>query len=232
MDRDDNESCSIENNHSHDSKNGKDTELMELNSNVNNVDMLSVEKTNVPEQDSGYLTVNSSEEESNGTGLCSDLCENDTVETCTDDNLTVNTRDVDKIDDDKCNSEKTVSASSANEKVNNDFCHNNSNLDTDIEMEKDLINVGDKSKDILSICSETNTPSVPKSNKKSSKLAALAASLPPAPRLSGGPDSFIDLTDEQSKNTPKASPGVQKLMDRLMKHSQKKLRKAKDVEIR
>ena len=63
------------------------------------------------------------------------------------------------------------------------------------------------------------------------KLASLGVGSS-APRLSCGPDSFIDLDDADSEGaTPK--PGVHDLMARLVKHSaQRKKKGARDVELR
>lgn len=62
------------------------------------------------------------------------------------------------------------------------------------------------------------------------RLASLGVSLQ-KPRLSGGPDTFIDFDVCEKKNTPK--PGVRDLMDRLMKHSAgRKKRGAQDIEMR
>ena len=62
-------------------------------------------------------------------------------------------------------------------------------------------------------------------------LTPKLANLGVAPRLSGGPDSFIDLDDDSSEVTPK--PGVKDLMDRLVKHSaSRKRNKSKEVEMR
>ena len=76
------------------------------------------------------------------------------------------------------------------------------------------------------VSSESNTPLTP-------KLAELDVKSK-APRLSGGAEDFIDFDHEDnSSDTPMNSTGVEKLMERFMKHSHnKKKGKGKDIEIR
>ena len=86
----------------------------------------------------------------------------------------------------------------------------------------------------------TETDSIPESTKQdgehtsikslvSDKLPKLKGVMP---RLSGGPDNFVDLEDGEDKAPKEVKPGVTALMQRLMKHSTRKTRKAKDVIVR
>ncbi|GFO48259.1 claspin [Plakobranchus ocellatus] len=82
---------------------------------------------------------------------------------------------------------------------------------------------------------KAQTEASPEQKKKSimDKLQCKGLSLPPLPKLSGTPSDVICLDEEPEdiETTPK-NPGVLRLMDRLARHSQKKLpKKAYDVDI-
>ena len=76
-------------------------------------------------------------------------------------------------------------------------------------------------------CTTPSSATSPKHSLLTPKLAALNVT----PKLSGSPDSFIDLDDEVT--TPsRPVKGFHSLMERLMKHSTKRKKAAQDVELR
>ena len=92
-----------------------------------------------------------------------------------------------------------------------------------------------------SLSAEQSTQSLEQSNGdefdnsqklKKSRLLANLPELSVPPKLSGGPDTFIDFYDEEEVGKPQ-NPGVCQLMDRFMQHSKKPKKKhVKDVDIR
>lgn len=116
-----------------------------------------------------------------------------------------------------------------NEKVNNTQCNSSQNQPESME-------VCDSETSLNFVKSSEQSEVLTSQDNMSRHLTPKLSGLPELnvlPRLSGGPDSFIDLDDEKEKKTTPRNPGVSRLMDRLIKHSQKKKKKhAKDVDIR
>ena len=81
---------------------------------------------------------------------------------------------------------------------------------------------------------KSNGDEVDNSQKlKKSRLLANLPELSVLPKLSGGPDTFIDFDDDNEEVGKPRNPGVCLLMDRFMQHSKKPKKKhVKDVDIR
>lgn len=105
---------------------------------------------------------------------------------------------------------KLVSESDiVSENKNNDICDNSELMD----------------------CDNTNSIKQVQSAKKKKSMLSNITDLPSLPRLSGGPNSFIDFSKESGES--QLNPEVSKLMDRFIKHNKKKEKKVeKDVDIR
>ena len=95
-------------------------------------------------------------------------------------------------------------------------------------------NSGDKpaEKEVIEEPSKSVEKSAPPSSSLTPKLGGLGLGF--TPKLSGEPSDFIDLDEDEEaeKPQPPKNPGLVKLMDRLVKHSTKRTRKARDVELR
>ncbi|RUS84956.1 hypothetical protein EGW08_007267 [Elysia chlorotica] len=110
-------------------------------------------------------------------------------------------------------------------------CDNESSASANALQDTDIANA---SQSDLTLVTEKENCVTPSSHKKSiiDKLQLQGLSLPPAPKLLGTPNDVICLDEPDNlKKTPK-DPGLLKLMDRLARHSQKKVPKqAYDVDI-
>ena len=94
-----------------------------------------------------------------------------------------------------------------------------------------MTNISKESTGFVDISEEVATKVCPRA------FADLVASSVAAPRLSGDPDSFVDLDVEEdeadSRATPKLSIGVELMMERLIRHSRSaRPCKSRNVEIR
>ena len=179
----------------------------------------------VPEQDSGYLTtpLNSSEEESTGSHSESGDSQDKTGSCLPSTNM--GDSEVNMISKDNSN-DATVHINkikgSEELKIANE----------DIETVKE---VADEKTNYNSGMTTPGSNSEGCVKPKQRKTPVLSSTALPAPRLSGNPDSFIVLDDDNdgAEALDKSKAGLKTLMERLMKHSAKRPhRKAKDVEIR